>query len=285
MYNATITGERIKELRGSLSQDKCAQELGISRGALSFYENGDRKPDAEILHKMCKYFSVSADYLLGLSNNKTTDPDIDNACKVTGLSEQAIEKMMFINNLKCGKVFTAEGEKKILTQKEEIETATAKIENLFKQNEGLREQFQSFLDSLPREDKVELPQDLKEAFSEHTTITFAQEELEMRLDDEKNKGVLYIDTLNTVLSSMYFDDFISDLSIYRITDFSKSNKKIWSVSANANDKKDSAFIFDTKLIEHGLLSKIQQFIMSLKEEIPRNTLVDIEEFNRNGDED
>ncbi len=91
VFDATLTGKRIKELRGNVSQDKCAQELGISRGALSFYENGDRKPDAEILYKMCNYFSVSADYLLGLSNNKTTDFDIAIACKVTGLSETAIK--------------------------------------------------------------------------------------------------------------------------------------------------------------------------------------------------
>ena len=90
MYNATITGERIKELRGKKSQDQCAKELGISRGALSFYENGERKPDAEILYRMCEYFSVSADYLLGITAIPSLNTDIQNACKITGLSQKAI---------------------------------------------------------------------------------------------------------------------------------------------------------------------------------------------------
>lgn len=99
MYNATITGERIKELRGKKSQDQCSKELGISRGALSFYENGERKPDAEILFKMCEYFSVSADYLLGITRNPSTDPNIQNACEITGLTEESIKKLQLIGNM------------------------------------------------------------------------------------------------------------------------------------------------------------------------------------------
>lgn len=93
MYNATITGERIKKLRGKKLQDQCAKELGISRGALSYYENGERKPDAEILYRMADYFKVSVDYLLGLTGEPTIEPDIKIACEVTGLSGEAIRKI------------------------------------------------------------------------------------------------------------------------------------------------------------------------------------------------
>lgn len=102
MYNATLIGERIKKLRGNTSQEKCAQALGISRGALSFYENGDRKPDAEILYKMCKYFSVSADYLIGITDNPSVDADIQVACKVTGLSEKAVNSIIALQSLGTG---------------------------------------------------------------------------------------------------------------------------------------------------------------------------------------
>lgn len=93
MFDVTETGKRIKELRGKTSQDKCAKDLGISRGALSYYENGERKPDAELLYRMSEYFGVSADYILGLSNTMTIDKDIQTACKVTGLNEETILKL------------------------------------------------------------------------------------------------------------------------------------------------------------------------------------------------
>ena len=93
-------GKRIRKLRGNISQDKCAEALGISRGALSFYENGERKPDAEIIFKMSAYFNVSADYLLGISNNKTIDMNLKAVCKYTGLSENAIEHILTLNDTK-----------------------------------------------------------------------------------------------------------------------------------------------------------------------------------------
>lgn len=93
MFNAKTIGKRIKYLRGIMPQEQCAKDLGISRGALSFYENGERKPDAEILVRMCEYFNVSADYLLGLSDVASVEADVQTACKVTGLSERAIKKL------------------------------------------------------------------------------------------------------------------------------------------------------------------------------------------------
>lgn len=93
MFDETKIGRRIKELRGNQTQDACARALGISRGALSFYENGERKPDAETLYRMCRLFSVSADYLLGLSDVKSVDKDMQTACTVTGLPESAIKQI------------------------------------------------------------------------------------------------------------------------------------------------------------------------------------------------
>ena len=93
VFNATVIGKRIKDLRGKTPQEQCAKDLGISRGALSFYENGERKPDAEILVRMCEYFKVSADYLLGLSDVESVDPDIQATCELIGLSEEAVNKL------------------------------------------------------------------------------------------------------------------------------------------------------------------------------------------------
>lgn len=91
MFNAALLGKRIRLIRGKKSQDVFADELGISRGALSFYENGERKPDAEIIYKICDHCKVSSDYLLGFTDNATTDTDLQAICNYTGLSVEAVK--------------------------------------------------------------------------------------------------------------------------------------------------------------------------------------------------
>lgn len=46
------------------SQLKVAMDLNISREALSYYENGKRSPDINMLLLMSSYFNVSIDYLI-----------------------------------------------------------------------------------------------------------------------------------------------------------------------------------------------------------------------------
>lgn len=46
------------------SQLKVAMDLNISREALSYYENGKRSPDIEMLVILSDYFNVSIDYLI-----------------------------------------------------------------------------------------------------------------------------------------------------------------------------------------------------------------------------
>lgn len=47
-----------------LSQLKVAMDLSISREALSYYENGKRSPDVQMLLLLSDYFDVSIDYLI-----------------------------------------------------------------------------------------------------------------------------------------------------------------------------------------------------------------------------
>ena len=48
-----------------ISQRKAAAQLGISQALLSHYENGIREPGLAFIVKVCDYYHVSADYLLG----------------------------------------------------------------------------------------------------------------------------------------------------------------------------------------------------------------------------
>ncbi len=54
----------LRQERG-LSQRKAAAALGISQALLSHYENGIREPGLGFVVKVCDFYRVSADYLLG----------------------------------------------------------------------------------------------------------------------------------------------------------------------------------------------------------------------------
>ena len=51
--------------KAGLSQRKAAAELNISQALLSHYENGLREPKLEFIVKVCEYYGVTVDYLLG----------------------------------------------------------------------------------------------------------------------------------------------------------------------------------------------------------------------------
>lgn len=67
---------RIKELRikANLSQKELANKVGISNQAISFYENGKRKPKIDKLKALADFFNVSVPYLQGKTN--LSDPQL-----------------------------------------------------------------------------------------------------------------------------------------------------------------------------------------------------------------
>ncbi len=56
----------LREIRQQrkLNQQKVAMDLNISRESLSYYENGQRSPDVEMLLRLSRYYNVSIDYLI-----------------------------------------------------------------------------------------------------------------------------------------------------------------------------------------------------------------------------
>ena len=67
-------GITLSELRHSreLSQRTLAADLHISQALLSHYENGTREPGLPFVCRVCDYFGVSADYILGRSDDENT---------------------------------------------------------------------------------------------------------------------------------------------------------------------------------------------------------------------
>jgi len=52
------------------NQRQVATDLGISQALLSHYENGAREPKLEFVIKACEYYNVSADYILGRTDDR-----------------------------------------------------------------------------------------------------------------------------------------------------------------------------------------------------------------------
>ena len=59
-----MLGLREIRLKKGYSQLKVAMDLSISREALSYYENGKRSPDIDMLLRLSDYFDVSIHYLI-----------------------------------------------------------------------------------------------------------------------------------------------------------------------------------------------------------------------------
>lgn len=95
--NLQLFRERLKNLRGKKSLQEVAHDLEISRATLGYYENGDRKPDTEILIRIAKYYNVSSDYLLGLTDVVTQDINDRLISKKTGLIEDSLQ-FLYKNN-------------------------------------------------------------------------------------------------------------------------------------------------------------------------------------------
>ena len=52
------------------SSSKCCKEMGLTASTLHSVEKENCKPGAELIIKICKYFNVSSDWLLGLKDER-----------------------------------------------------------------------------------------------------------------------------------------------------------------------------------------------------------------------
>ena len=50
-----------------MSQKEVAEKLQMSRTGLANYEQGTREPSFDAMRRICKFYDISADYLIGLS--------------------------------------------------------------------------------------------------------------------------------------------------------------------------------------------------------------------------
>ena len=94
-------GKRIKKARENcnMKQEDLAEKLYCKRELISYYENGNRYIKTDTLINLSKILNVSADYLLGLVPEPTTDMTLKEVCNFTGLSEKTITMFIELKKL------------------------------------------------------------------------------------------------------------------------------------------------------------------------------------------
>jgi transcriptional regulator with XRE-family HTH domain len=65
---------RIRLLRGHQTAAEIAAVFGVTQPAWTQWEKGLREPRLDTVEKICRHFGVSADWLLGLSDDQHSGP-------------------------------------------------------------------------------------------------------------------------------------------------------------------------------------------------------------------
>jgi len=93
-------GDRLKKLRQKhgMTQQDLAGLFHISASAISSYETGARIPDIIFLNELAKYYNVSTDFMLGLSNN-TLSFDVLNQTIIDNINYYSVfEKIQLLSD-------------------------------------------------------------------------------------------------------------------------------------------------------------------------------------------
>ena len=61
---------RLRELRGTMSQEDFAVRIGVKQTSYSSWERGIKEPSISVLYGISSTLGVSADWLLGLSDDR-----------------------------------------------------------------------------------------------------------------------------------------------------------------------------------------------------------------------
>ena len=92
--NETRLAERLKLLRGGVSQAKLAVLFGVAQPTYSAWEAGRKEPSLGMVADIAKHFGVTIDYLLGASDSrseltipKTNATDAGDAARLWSLIE------------------------------------------------------------------------------------------------------------------------------------------------------------------------------------------------------
>jgi Predicted transcriptional regulators len=99
--SGTIFSKRLKILSDQEDKlnKKIASSINVSAGVFSNYVNGKREPDFNTLADICRYFDVSADYMIGISySKKKAESDVYNKEIYNLLTESGMLDLIMDNH-------------------------------------------------------------------------------------------------------------------------------------------------------------------------------------------
>lgn len=91
-----MDGKRLVELRKSarLTQEQLGAVLGLNKHSVSCYERNRNEPSDDVKIKIAKYFNVSVDYLVGITNNPKPGDETQNYIRIPDqLPKEAIAEL------------------------------------------------------------------------------------------------------------------------------------------------------------------------------------------------
>lgn len=77
LYPMSTLGERIKSARAGMSQEAFSRALGISKGALGFYERNENLPNTEVALKISLLAGVRLEWLLSGEGPRTPSENVE----------------------------------------------------------------------------------------------------------------------------------------------------------------------------------------------------------------
>lgn len=116
----------LKDLRleKKLIQKELGCKLGISLSSISMYERGERQPDLETLIKISKFFNVTTDYLLGLTDIPNYEK-MPNQHQITNLTKNENELLEIFRRMDSER-----DQIKLIGRVEEVVSQMMKDENM-----------------------------------------------------------------------------------------------------------------------------------------------------------
>lgn len=102
-YTTQTFSDRLSDLvkekiDSGLTQKEVASGIGVASGTLSEWCLDQKTPTIDAIPKLASYFKVSGEWLLGLSDAKTLDVTLQGIHRVTGLSEGAIRRLIYLRS-------------------------------------------------------------------------------------------------------------------------------------------------------------------------------------------
>ncbi len=95
--------KRANKLFGETGQVELSEAIGVTQGTISKIKRHDYKsPSADTVAKIAKYYGVTTDYLLGLSDIKSTDTATREACTALGINDDTVN--FLIESHKCNDI-------------------------------------------------------------------------------------------------------------------------------------------------------------------------------------